>query len=66
MGFPENFQIVVSDTKAYKQFGNSVVVPVVEHIAVEMIKCLKEGQVANRKPLRLPLQLSLPQAASAK
>jgi DNA (cytosine-5)-methyltransferase 1 len=66
MGFPEDFKIVVSDTRAYKQFGNSVVVPVVEHIAREMIKCLKEGQVANRKPLRLPLQLSLPQAASAK
>ena len=66
MGFPENYKIVVSDTKAYKQFGNSVVVPVVAHIAGEMIKCLKEGQVANRKPFRLPLQLSLPPTASAK
>lgn len=66
MGFPDEFKIVVSDTKAYKQFGNSVVVPVVEHIAREMIKCLREGQVANRKPARLPLQLSLPQTASAK
>ena len=66
MGFPETFKIVVSDTRAYKQFGNSVVVPVVEHIAREMIRCLKEGQVANRKPLRLPVQLSLPRAASAK
>ena len=66
MGFPEDFKIVVSDTRAYKQFGNSVVVPVIEHIAAEMIKCLKEGQVANRKPSRLPLQLSLPQAASVK
>lgn len=27
------FKITVSDTRAYKQFGNSVVVPVVEHIA---------------------------------
>ena len=25
--------IPVSDTQAYKQFGNAVVVPVVEHIA---------------------------------
>lgn len=66
MGFPEGFKIVVSDTKAYKQFGNSVVVPVVEHIAAEMIKCLKEGKIANRKPHCLPLQLSLPRAASAK
>ena len=33
MGFPEEFRIVVSDTQAYKQFGNAVVVPVVEFIA---------------------------------
>lgn len=41
MGFPENFQIVVSDTRAYKQFGNSVVVPVVEAIAKEVVRSLK-------------------------
>jgi DNA (cytosine-5)-methyltransferase 1 len=29
MGFPDSFVIPVSDTRAYKQFGNSVVVPVV-------------------------------------
>ena len=33
MGFPDEFKIVVSDTQAYKQFGNAVVVPVIEHIA---------------------------------
>ena len=36
-GFPENFVIPVSDTQAYKQFGNSVAVPVVEAIARKMI-----------------------------
>jgi len=40
MGFPESFKIVVSDTQAYKQFGNSVVIPVVEKIAERMVKCL--------------------------
>jgi DNA (cytosine-5)-methyltransferase 1 len=40
MGFPEDFKIVVSDTRAYKQFGNSVVVPVVEAIAKEIVKWL--------------------------
>lgn len=40
MGFPDTFKIPVSDTQAYKQFGNSVVVPVVEKIASEMIKSL--------------------------
>lgn len=33
MGFPEDFEIPVSDTQAYKQFGNSVVVPVVGAVA---------------------------------
>lgn len=33
MGYPDDFKIPVSDTQAYKQFGNSVVVPVVEEIA---------------------------------
>lgn len=33
MGFPPDFKIPVSDTQAYKQFGNSVVVPVMEAVA---------------------------------
>lgn len=33
MGFPETQEIVVSDTQAYKQFGNSVVVPVMAAVA---------------------------------
>ncbi len=33
MGFPDEFVIPVSDTQAYKQFGNSVVVPVMEAVA---------------------------------
>jgi DNA (cytosine-5)-methyltransferase 1 len=31
------FLIPVSDTQAYKQFGNSVVVPVIKHLAEELI-----------------------------
>jgi DNA (cytosine-5)-methyltransferase 1 len=31
-GFPSDFEIVVSDTQAYKQFGNSVSVPVIKSI----------------------------------
>ncbi len=42
MGFPETFKIKVSDTQAYKQFGNSVVVPVVEKIAKQVVWTLKE------------------------
>jgi DNA (cytosine-5)-methyltransferase 1 len=33
MGFPDSYKIVVSDSQAWKQFGNSVVVPVVREIA---------------------------------
>ncbi len=44
MGFTQlkpDFKIPVSDTQAYKQFGNSVVVPVVYDIAKELIKILR-------------------------
>jgi DNA (cytosine-5)-methyltransferase 1 len=39
-GFPESFVIPVSDTQAYKQFGNSVAVNVISAIAKEMVKLL--------------------------
>lgn len=32
-GFPDSFKIPVSDTQAYKQFGNSVVVPLMTEVA---------------------------------
>lgn len=38
MGYPKSFQIPVSDTQAYRQFGNSVVVPVVEFLAASLAK----------------------------
>lgn len=41
-GFPENFIIPVSDTQSYKQFGNSVAVPVINAIAIEILKVLNE------------------------
>ena len=36
MGFPDTYRIPVSDTQAYKQFGNSIVVPVVAAVARHM------------------------------
>ncbi|MDR0300553.1 MAG: DNA (cytosine-5-)-methyltransferase [Streptococcaceae bacterium] len=39
-GFPENYIIPVSDTQAYKEFGNSVAVPVIHAIAEEILKVL--------------------------
>lgn len=37
MGFDDTFRIPVSDTRAYKQFGNSVVVPVIAEVARIMV-----------------------------
>lgn len=39
-GFPNEFIIPVSDTQAYKQFGNSVAVPVIHAIAENIITVL--------------------------
>jgi len=50
MGFPEDFKIVCSDTRAYKQFGNSVVVPVMEYVAKEMVKCLNNPKPRETQP----------------
>lgn len=44
MGFTKfrpNYEIPVSDTQAYKQFGNSVVVPLVYDIALRMVSCMQ-------------------------
>lgn len=46
MGFPDTFKIPVSDTQAYKQFGNSVVVPVVSAVAEAMVACLDGSPLA--------------------
>jgi DNA (cytosine-5)-methyltransferase 1 len=46
MGFTQlkpDFKIPVSDTQAYKQFGNSIVVPVVKSIACALTKTLKDN-----------------------
>lgn len=40
-GFPESFIIPVSDTQAYKQFGNSVAVPVIRSIAKKVREEMK-------------------------
>lgn len=49
-GYPEDFKITVSDTRAYKQFGNSVVVPLVTAIAGKLVTELEEldRQAAER------------------
>lgn len=41
-GFPESFKIAVSDVQTYKQFGNSVCVPVIRAIAEKIEPILKK------------------------
>ena len=49
MGFPEQFVIPVSDTQAYKQFGNSVVVPVVAAIAKAQARALGHTRMRGQR-----------------
>lgn len=50
-GFPDSFKIPVSDTQAYKQFGNSVVVPLMSEVAKLVINNLRkmDREIALRK-----------------
>jgi len=56
MGFPDDFVIPVSDTRAYQQFGNSVVVPVVKCLASNVVECL-------RRPINEPAPFVLSESA---
>lgn len=51
MGYPDRYKIVSSDTRAYKQFGNSVVVPVMEHVAREIVRCLLNPEETPWMPI---------------
>lgn len=46
-GFPDTFRITVSDTQAYRQFGNSVVVPLMESIAELIVKKITDLECMN-------------------
>jgi DNA (cytosine-5)-methyltransferase 1 len=52
MGFPDSFKIPVSDTRAYKQFGNSVVVPVMQAVARAMRPLIVEAVQQEELPIR--------------
>ena len=49
-GFPEEFKLVLSDVHLYKQFGNSVSIPVIEAITRSIIARI--GVVDSGKPKR--------------
>ena len=53
-GFPDSFIIPVSDTQAYRQFGNSVVVPMIENVANLIIAELNRCEALSEKKEKLP------------
>jgi len=56
MGFDQgrrSFQIPVSDTQAYKQFGNSVAVPVIRAVAQHIVPFISSSELVHQ--LTLPL-----------
>jgi DNA (cytosine-5)-methyltransferase 1 len=54
MGFPDDFKIPVSDTQAYRQFGNSVVVPLVAKIAPRILEALLEPAMDDEESTLFP------------
>jgi DNA (cytosine-5)-methyltransferase 1 len=67
MGFPDSFRIPVSDTQAYKQFGNSVAVPVIAAVAEAMGPYLRHSSapVLAAHPLPTP-GTAVPQLSAAR
>lgn len=61
-GFPDWFKIPVSTTQAYKQFGNSVSVPVIREVAKALKKALGTGII--RAEEKYPVERS-PRFATA-
>jgi len=51
-GYDDSFIIPVSDTQAYKQFGNSVAVPVIKAIAKNVVKemmAMEKKKISGKK-----------------
>lgn len=58
-GFKDDFIIPVSNTQAYKQFGNSVAIPVIRAISEEMLISLKYLTNNSSKKTKAQLKLKL-------
>ncbi len=50
-GFPDTFKIPVSNTQAYKQFGNSVSVPVIEELANNILIELEKNTIMEKETM---------------
>lgn len=60
-GYPDTYTFPVSDTQAYKQLGNTVVIPVLNEIAKEIKSILdsltKTERIVDGEPTRIPLMI---------
>ena len=56
-GFPPNFKFPVSMTQAYKQLANSVPVPVIKAIALEIKKTL-DCRIENKSLITSYIQVN--------
>ncbi len=48
-GFPDTFKIVVPDSEVRRQAGNSVTVPVIEAVARQMMKSIKDNRLSSKQ-----------------
>jgi len=55
MGYPDTYRIPVSDTQAYRQFGNSVVVPVMKEVARLMVPHINCIENVTKDFLQIPV-----------
>jgi len=47
MGYPLSFIVPVSRTQMYRQFGNSIAVPVVRQVAINLVNSLGKHKVIS-------------------
>ena len=52
MGYPDTYKICKNNSQAYKQFGNSVVIDVLQLISIEMGKAIEEAKFIERNRLQ--------------
>ena len=57
MGFPKELPIVVSDTQAYRQFGNALVPPIAESVAKEVVKVFQWAEKSKKIVLKNPTKI---------
>jgi len=55
-GFPENFILPKSDSQAYKQFGNSVAVPVISALARSILDALDKIKIDKNKHKKINVE----------